>query len=72
MLRNGGESSKKSEDCLVTTGTNYHRGMELAVMKCTDAIYAGPLDARELFILETNLELSLFKHRGYCIEMAGG
>lgn len=72
MLRNGGESAKKSEDCLVTSGSNYHNKMALATMPCTDAIYAGPLDGRELFILETNLELSLFKNRNFCVESAGG
>lgn len=72
MIRNGALNANRAENCLVTTSNNFHNGMELAVMDCIDAIYAGPLDARELFILETNLELSLFRNRNFCIESGGG
>jgi len=70
MLINGAPGG--STDCLsldFTEETLWKNKGEVGMMSCQDAIAIG--DGREIFVLELNLELTVFKNN-MCVEAIDG
>ena len=59
----------ESDECLNVDNGVYANGAEITVRNCIDAIQQ--LDARELFVLQNNLEITAYNQE-YCMESSSG
>ena len=67
QLKSG--QSAESDECLNLDNGVYTNGAEITVRNCIEAIKQG--DARELFVLQNNLEVTSY-HQDLCIETSNG